>query len=171
MLYLLLKYTFTMQFTNETIRREDRLLSETESLALLRKGEYGVLSMVSTEGEGYGIPLSYAWDGRHTLYAHCAPVGKKMDCLAANAQVSFCVVGHTEVIPGKFTTAYESVIVKGTAHTTLSLEEKLKALELILDKYSPQFKEMGMKYAEKSFSRTAFIKVEAETLSGKCKRI
>lgn len=39
-----------MKYTNDAIRRKDRLLEEEQALLLLRKGEYGVLSMQTQEG-------------------------------------------------------------------------------------------------------------------------
>lgn len=159
-----------MNYTNETIRRQDRLLPQTEALELLLTGEYGVLSMVDTDGDGYGIPLSYAWDSGQYIYFHCAPQGLKLDNLTANKGVSFCVIGHTKVVPDKFTTQYESIIIKGSVVLTLSDDEKLKALELILDKYSPNDKESGLKYTEKSLHRTAIIRLYIDSISGKCKR-
>lgn len=158
-----------MNYTNETIRRQDRLLSESDAINLLRVGEYGVLSMVSTNATGYGIPISYAWDGENAIYFHCAPLGKKLDNLAANNKASLCVVGHTKVLSDKFTTKYESIIVKGSVCLTLPDDEKMKALEMILDKYSTNDKLGGIKYAEKSCHRTAIIRLDIESLSGKCK--
>jgi uncharacterized protein len=48
-------------------------------------------------------------------------------------------------------------------------KERMKALELLLDKYSPNDKETGMKYAEKSFSRTEVIRLDVVEWSGKKK--
>jgi hypothetical protein len=47
----------------------------------------------------------------------------------------------------------------------------MKALELIIDKYSPGDKEVGLKYAQKSFDRTEIIRLDIEKWSGKCKKI
>jgi len=157
-----------MNYNNDSVRRQDRLLSEEEAVALLRVGEFGVLSMVSEQSGGYGIPLSFAFDGE-VIYFHCAPEGEKLKALAANNRVSFCVIGKTRVIPNQFTTAYESVLVNGTVALDLSDSEKLHALELILDKYSPDDKAVGMKYAEKSFQRPCVIRLDIASVSGKCK--
>lgn len=157
-----------MNYNNQPIRRQDRLLSETEATALLKNGEYGFLSLVSENNSGYGIPLSYAFE-EDKIYFHCAPEGEKLRALAQNNRVSFCVVGTTKVISNKFTTAYQSVLAKGTLHTGLSDEEKMHALELILDKYSPNDKVIGLKYAEKSFHRTEIMRLDIQSVSGKCK--
>lgn len=85
-----------MIYDNSGVRRQDRLLTEAEARGLLAAGEYGVLSMCDG-GEAYGIPVSYVWDGAESLYIHCAPEGRKLRCLEAAPQVSFCVTGRTHV--------------------------------------------------------------------------
>lgn len=163
-----------MKYNNDNIRRQDRLLAEDEARELLCTGEYGVLSMISgTEGKAraYGIPVNYVWDGDDTLYIHCAKEGRKLRCIGQNACVSFCVVGQTHVVPNKFTTAYQSVVLECRAETGLSEDERRRALRMILEKYSPDYVEVGMTYAERSFARTEVIRLSALTWSGKSKRM
>lgn len=159
-----------MEYNNDTVRRQDRLLPEENAVNLLRNGEYGFLSMTTENGKSYGIPLNYVWDGESIIYIHCAPDGKKLKAISAHPDVSFCVVGKTKVVPNQFTTGYESIVLTATAHTELSPEEKWKALRLLVDKYSPEFKEIGDKYIEKSFHRTAVIRLDVTEMSGKTKR-
>jgi len=160
-----------MKYTNETVRRQDRLMSETRALELLRSSEYGVLSMVTEEGLPYGIPINYVWDGGNSIYIHCAPEGKKLRALAKNSHVTFCIIGNVNLLPGKFTTEYESVVLYGEARTGLTAEERMKALHLLINKLSADFKELGDKYAHQSFHRTEIIRVDFETFSGKCKHV
>ncbi len=163
-----------MEYNIHDIRRQDRLLPYEEAVLLLRTGEYGVLSMIDNKADqkmAYGVPVSFAWDGKESLYIHCAPEGRKLRCLGKNTNVSFCVTGKTKVIPDKFTTAYQSIILECHAETGLPEDERRKALRLILEKYSPDHVETGMKYAERSFGRTEVIKLTTIKWSGKCKRI
>jgi hypothetical protein len=53
----------------------------------------------------------------------------------------------------------------------LTAEERRKALSLLLDKLSPNDKEVGMMYAEKSFHRVEIIRMEIKEYSGKCKKL
>ncbi len=159
-----------MKYSNDKVRRQDRLLDETEATELLRGGEYGVLSMNDGEGGAYGIPINYVWDGAGAIYLHCAPEGRKLRYIAGRAKVSFCVVGETEVVSDKFTTAYRSIILDCRACTGLPEKERMRALELLLDKYSPGDKAMGMKYAAGSFHRTEIVRLDIVEWSGKCKR-
>ena len=160
-----------MKFTNEYIRRQDRLLDEQHSLEILQEGEFGVLSMQTEDGKGaYGIPLNYVWNGEQSIYVHCAPKGRKLNCINICNHVSFCIVGRTKVIPEKFTTAYESVVLECAAHIGLDDNERKNALSYFIGKYCPDLKEIGMMNAEKSFHRTEIIRLDILQISGKSKR-
>ena len=100
---------------------------------------------------------------------HGAPEGKKLDSIRQHPQVSFCVVGKTHVVSNKFTTAYESIVVQCKAQVGLSADERMHALKLILEKYSPDDLTIGLKYAEKSFYRTEIIRLDLYEYSGKQK--
>ena len=41
------------------LRRKDRAITEEESVALLNKAEYGVLSTAAENGKPYGVPLNF----------------------------------------------------------------------------------------------------------------
>ncbi|HJL70970.1 MAG TPA: pyridoxamine 5'-phosphate oxidase family protein, partial [Anaerolineales bacterium] len=94
------------------LRRKDRAITEEEAKALLNKAEYGVLSTVAENGKPYGVPLNFCIVD-HSIYFHCAVEGQKIDNIKQNKSVSFCTIGNTEILPDKFSTKYESVIVSG----------------------------------------------------------
>ena len=160
-----------MIYSNADVRRQDRLLTEESAILLLTKGEYGMLSMQAENGGAYAVPISFVWDGVRSVYFHCAKEGRKLRCIELCNRVSFCVVGRTQVIPDKFTTEYESIILDCKAFIDLPAEERMKAFGLILDKYSTEDKAAGMKYAEKSFDKTEIVRLDIEKWSGKCKTV
>ncbi|MBU2556091.1 MAG: pyridoxamine 5'-phosphate oxidase family protein [Bacteroidetes bacterium] len=160
-----------MIFSNSEVRRQDRLMDESAARILLQNGEYGILSLCCEDSEVYGLPINYAWDGKESIYLHCAQEGRKLRCIDENPNVSFCVVGRTQVISDKFTTEYESIILRCLATRQLSKDIKMKALSLLLDKYSPMDKATGIEYAENSFDRTEIIRLEIRHWSGKCKKL
>ena len=159
-----------IRYDNTAVRRQDRLLEEERALELLRTAEYGTLSMIDEEGLPYGIPVNYVWDGKDSLYIHCAPVGKKLRAVSAHPKVSFSIVGRVNLLPSKFTTEYESLVLKGTVHLGLPEEERMRALILLMEKLSPDDVEVGKKYAEKSFFRTEILRIDITEYSGKTKR-
>ena len=149
-----------MKYVNDRIRRQDRLMDEERAIELLREGEYGVLSMVS-EDMGYGIPVNFVWDGDHSIYIHCAPTGRKVSSHRGKPKGFVVYHGKVNLLPRNFTTEYESAIFFGEAHIHLSEEEKMHALHLLIDKLSPDFKELGDKYAHMSFHRVEIIRVDS----------
>jgi nitroimidazol reductase NimA-like FMN-containing flavoprotein (pyridoxamine 5'-phosphate oxidase superfamily) len=150
------------------IRRSDRALSQEQAMEILFNGEYGILSTVSSDGQPYGIPVSFSFNS-NAIFFHSAVKGHKLENLAANSRVSFCVVGKTEILPGEFGTRYESAIVFGKA-IELTDTEKLVGLNEIVKKYSPDFLEEGQVYIENNAKKARVYKIEIEAISGKAKR-
>ena len=147
------------------MRREDRKMTDAEAQALLNRGEYGILATVDENGRPQGTPLNYVVaDG--CLYFHCAIEGTKLQNITANPRVGFTVVGNTEVLPDKFATNYESVMVAGLA-TVVGDTEKITALEELLHKYSPDFIESGRAYIERAKSSTVVVRIDIESITGK----
>lgn len=150
------------------MRRQDRKMTDKEAIELLIKGEYGVLSTIGKDLYAYGVPLSYAYvDG--AIYFHCANEGQKLDNINDNNKVSFCVVADTRVIPEKFTTNFESVIVFGKAQISLD-DEKRKGLLALVEKYSPDFIEKGTAYMNSDINKTTVFKIDIEHISGKARK-
>lgn len=152
----------------KTMRRADRLISENEAKEILIREEYGILSTTDKEGKPYGIPLNYVFIDNN-LYFHSALEGSKLVNISENPYVSFTVVGKTRVLPDKFGTLYESVLIEGVTEE-VTLEKKQLVLESFLKKYSPDFMENGLAYIEKLFTKTAVIKIKIISLSGKSRR-
>ena len=150
------------------IRRAERAIPQQEAIEILQKGEYGVLSTVSEDGQPYGVPVSYSY-ADNALYFHCAVEGHKLENLTANNRVSFCVVGKTEILPDMFATRYESAIVFGKA-LELTGDEKKHGLVKLLKKYSSDYLEEGRLYIEADAERTRVYKIVIESLSGKSRK-
>ncbi|KAK2946308.1 putative pyridoxamine 5'-phosphate oxidase family protein [Blattamonas nauphoetae] len=147
------------------MRRRDRALPDEWTWHLIQNSLYGVLSMVSTDNGGYGVPISYAVDGREALYFHGAIKGRKLDNLRQNPKASFCIVGRVETLPEEFSTRFESVIVFGTL-TECTGEDKIKGLELIKRKYSPENVEKGIN-CRSSPDAVCVFKLEISQVTGK----
>ncbi|WP_283607110.1 pyridoxamine 5'-phosphate oxidase family protein [Faecalispora anaeroviscerum] len=151
----------------QEMRRKDRILSPESTELLLQKGEYGVLSTMGEEYP-YGVPVSYVYESG-AVYIHCAIVGSKLENIVRNSKVSFCVVGQTQVLPGDFTTNYESVVLFGNAQEVFA-EEKQRALELLVHKYSPDFLQKGLDYIKNADSRVKVVKITTNHLTGKSRK-
>ncbi len=150
------------------MRRKDREVSIKESIDLLKNAEYGVLSTASEDGRPYGVPLNFCFINS-CIYFHCALEGHKIDNIEQNKYVSFCVVGRTKILPEEFATEYESAIAFGECKEVFG-EEKHRALEGLLSKYSPQFMDKGKRYIDKFGNKTRVFKIEITELTGKARR-
>ena len=127
--------------------------------------------MIDLDGKPYGVPVNFVWDGVDSIYFHCATEGKKIDILECYDYVSFCVVGNVNLLPGQFTTEYESIILDCEVTIPTGDEERLYAIELFLKKFAPNDFDTGMKYAHKSLSRTCIVRLDILTWSGKTKKV
>ena len=150
------------------MRRKDIELEITETIEILKKCNYGILSTIGENGYAYGVPVSYVYIN-NDIYFHSAMQGQKLDNLINNNKVSFCVVGETCILPDKFSTKYESVIIFGRANEIYDDEKNVVMLE-ILNKYSKEYLEKGKEYIKNAGSKVKVIKISIEHISGKARR-
>jgi uncharacterized protein len=150
------------------MRRKDREMTAEETLKLLAAAEYGVMTVVGRNGYPHPVPMSYAWkDG--AIWLHCAKAGSKLDDIRADAKVSFCVVGNTEVLPEKFSTNYSSAIVFGDIAEVSGKEAEAGLLALV-EKYSPGFLAEGKAYVSRAASDTCVLRIDVRHMTGKARR-
>ena len=173
------------------MRRKDRQMPLHFANQVIDKAQYGVVSMIDQENSPYGVPLSIVRSG-DVLYFHSAKQGRKVDVLANNAKVTVVFVGDKRVpenysydeleemnsdaskavklISSVFTTEFESAIVTGVVVMVEDEAEKIAAMRLICEKYTPN----KMKYFDTAINaglgRTNVYKVEMETISAKRKK-
>lgn len=121
------------------MRRFNQQLPAVEAVRILRKGKYCVMAVSGDEGYPYAVPVNYVYDGT-AIFIHSAAQGHKIDALRRNPKCTLCVVDKDDVIPEEFTSYFRSVIVFGKAHFVETTDEKIAALRLLGDKYSPGIK-------------------------------
>lgn len=153
----------------KSLRREDRRLDDAAAMALLKRGEYGILSTSDKSNRPYGIPVNYVVI-EESLFFHCATEGQKLENITANQEVSFCVVGKTEPIPEKFSTRYESVVVTGKAEVIDDHALKKNALRALVAKYAPEHIVAGDVYIDKLMDQTTVVNVSIEHMAGKARK-
>ena len=81
-------------------------------------------------------------------------------------------VSASSGIPGSFRKgSLPSTGAFGTVACSLPESERLSALDLLVDKYSADFKDIAAKYIAGSFHRTEILRLDIEHLSGKHKEL
>ena len=91
------------------------------------------------DNEPYVVPMNYGYtmeDGKLTLYLHSAVRGKKLDMIRANPKVFFemdCDRKPFEGnLPCQYGLSYSSLMGRGTAHIVEDVEEKKKAMSILM---------------------------------------
>jgi hypothetical protein len=151
---------------NRSMRLKVRQMSQKSAIELLERGEYGVLSSVDEDGQPYGVPVNYVFDGTGSIYFHCAREGHKLDNLRSNPRVSFTIVGNHQIMDWKFSTAYESVILFGTAEEVEG-NEKYQGLKMLAQKFSPNYMDEFEKDIEKAMIPTIVFRIKIRQITGK----
>lgn len=160
------------EYNNDNMRRSDRTLEQAQAHEIIRSAPWCVMSMVEQRcfaSSGYGVPMNFVWDGAQHIYMHCATSGHKLECIDHCAEVSLCIVGQTQIIEEEFTTNFQSVIIRGEIVRHLDDIERLKALGMLVDKYSPKHKSAGEKLSKELLHRTEILRLNIESISGKNK--
>lgn len=173
------------------MRRKDREMGKDFAIEIIDKSDYGILSMVGEDGRPYGLPLSLVREGEN-LYFHSAIDGKKVRALAKNPRVSIAFVGRVNVpdlytreeldglaedrskffslISKVFTTEFESALVEGRADLVEGEEERVRAMRLICEKYTPSKMDYFDLAIESGLSRVNIYRVKIEEIRAKRKK-
>ena len=151
------------------MRRKDKeITDQSEIEAIIAQSLVCRLAMADENGP-YIVPLCFGYH-KNTLYFHSAVRGKKIDILRNNPRVCFEFDSDCEIQSGetacKFGMKYRSVIGFGTAIFIDDPNDKRKALDVITANYTDgQFT-----YTDEVIRKTAVIKVDIDTLTGKSSR-
>ncbi|MDE5629771.1 MAG: pyridoxamine 5'-phosphate oxidase family protein [Muribaculaceae bacterium] len=147
------------------MRRFKQQLDVAAAEAILLQAGNGILSLVGIDGEPYGVPISFTFDGERYIYFHSAVKGYKIDCIKSNPNCSFCVVGQDLIVPEEFTSYFRSVIVNGTIQILSEHDEILKGLKLLCEKYSPGIDPTSE--ISKCINHVAVLRLDIENITGK----
>lgn len=149
------------------MRRKKQLLSDAESIAILKNSTSGVLSLIGDDGYPYGVPISYVYNNGK-LFFHSAINGHKIDAITDSNKASFTVICQDKIMPEEFTTYFRSVIAFGKVRILDNYEDKMQAISMIANRYSPcADKESLEKEISKGFNHMHIIEFTIEHLTGK----
>ena len=152
------------------MRRKDREMPGEFALAIADKCAYSVMATVNPDGTPYCIPLSMARESEW-LYFHCAKEGQKIDNLRYGNRVCVSCVGDVKITSGDFSTEFESAIINGTATEVTGREEKINALRLICERYTPDDMPAFDEAVRRSLDLTGIWKIHIDGISGKRKKL
>ena len=119
-------------------KRELQITDENQVRAILDEAKVLHLGLC-VDNEPYVVPMNYGYtmeEGRLTFYLHGALRGKKLDMIRANNRV-FVELDCNRVPfesdkPCQYGLGYSSVMGRGTATVVDDVEEKMKALTVLM---------------------------------------
>ena len=149
-----------------TMRRSKQVLSQEDCVEVLNRGTSGVLAVSGDDEYPYAVPLSYVY-ADNKIFFHCAKSGHKLDAIARNSKVSFCVVDEDQIVPEEYTTYFRSVIAFGKARVLQDEAEKRNAIEKLAAKYSPDDEGGRLAEIDKEFKALCMVEIAIDHLSGK----
>ncbi len=150
-------------------RRELEVTDQNEILSVL--DECKVLYLGLADGEQpYVVPMNYGYTYENEtliLYLHGAKEGYKYDVIRGNQKVSFAMACNVEPFEGKvacqYGMTYFSVMGKGVAEITEDVEEKIKALSILMKTQTDK----DFEFNDKLVSIVNVIKITVDTFSAK----
>lgn len=148
------------------MNKVERQLSREDTLALLKKGDHGTLSVNGDDGYPYATPVNYIMV-EDKLYIHSAPYGYKIECLEKSKKCCFSAIISSEIVPSKITASFESVVMTGDVVFVEDQAEKRAALEAFVTQKHPGFEEVGFRMIEKQIDKTAVLRIDPTALTGK----
>ena len=148
------------------MRRKDKKLSDSEAVRMLKQLSYCTLALQGDDGYTYSVPVSFAYAGGK-IFFHSATEGKKYDSILKNNKISFSAVEKGDVKPAEFTTHYKSVVGFGEIKLLENKAEILHAMELILEKYSPDYMKEGKDYIERAWGRFYAYEIDIHHMTAK----
>lgn len=154
-------------------RREREITDIYEILDIIKKAKVIHLGL-SDEGWPYVVPMNYGYEyaeGKLSFYLHGATKGYKYDVLEKNPKVSFAL--ETDLIPfeGKvacqYGMAYQSVMGRGYGTLVTDVEEKGKALSLLMKQQTGK----DFTFDEKLVSIVNVIRIDVKEFTAKARKL
>lgn len=151
-------------------KQNKRITDESVLIDLLKTCHTGRLGTVGADGWPMVKPLNFVYH-EGCIYFHCALQGEKLDHITGDNRVCFevdlplALIQGTMTNPCRIECLYRSVIVRGRAVIVKDQDERIWALDLLMEKYQP---EGGYgPYLEEKLALTCIVRIDIVDLSGK----
>jgi nitroimidazol reductase NimA-like FMN-containing flavoprotein (pyridoxamine 5'-phosphate oxidase superfamily) len=134
------------------MRRKDKFVADRAWMeSVLKEAQVAVIALCTPDGDPYAFPIGYGYEDG-ALYLHGAPVGLKNDLIAENPRASFNVYAGACLVRGEtgaeFSFDYRSVTGFGHIEEIKELEEKNRALSILMRQYDGPHEDMTYERAK-----------------------
>ena len=150
-------------------KRERQITDEAQIMAILDAGKVLHLGL-AVDNEPYVVPMNYGYtkeNGKLVVYLHSATRGKKLDMIRANPKVFFEIdcdlVPFEGELPCQYGLSYSSVMGKGVARIVDDVEEKKKAMSILMKTQTQK----DFTFEDRLVSIVAVIRIDVEAYTAK----
>lgn len=155
------------------MRRKDREVTDTKSIADFIAKEQILRIAFYDEGDIYIVPINYGYsfDNQYTFYFHGAKAGRKYELAKKTPKVGFEIDGNYTLLTDEaacdFSATFQSVVGTGTLSIVENTEEKLKGLNAIMKQTTSKEE---WYYSKEMLEAVAVFRLDVEKMSCKAKR-
>ena len=108
------------------LTRKKQQLTLNECKEILKNEVRGVLAVNGDDGYPYALPINFYFDEENNkIYFHSGKVGHKLDAIAKNNKVSFCVYDKGYRKDGHWSLNIKSVIIFGHIYIVTEWKDDL----------------------------------------------
>ena len=150
-------------------KRERQITDPDQIRDILDRGKVLHLGLCAND-EPYVVPMNYGYtmeNGKLIVYLHSAVRGKKLDMIAANPNVFFAIdcdiVPFEGVMPCQYGVTYSSVMGKGVAQIVEDVEEKKKAMSILMKTQTGK----DFSFVDRLVSIVAVIRIDVSEYTAK----
>ena len=150
-------------------KRERQITDEAQITAILDAGKVLHLGL-AVDNEPYVVPMNYGYtkeNGKLVVYLHSAVRGKKLDMIRANPKVFFEIdcdlVPFEGELPCQYGLSYSSVMGKGVARIVDDVEEKKKAMSILMKTQTQK----EFTFEDRLVSIVAVIRIDVDAYTAK----
>ena len=150
-------------------KRERQIFDPEQIKAILDTAKVLHLGL-AVDNEPYVVPMNYGYlmeDGKLTLYLHSAVLGKKLDMIRANPNVFIEMdcdrMPFEGEKPCQYGLAYASVMGRGTAVIVEDVEEKKKAMSVLMKTQTGK----DFAFEDRLVSMVAVIRIDVSEYTAK----
>ena len=154
---------------NGLTRREREITDINKILEILDNAKVLHLGLVDGD-EPYVVPMNYGYiyeNEKLTIYLHGARRGRKIDVIKSNPKVFFeaeyGIVPFEGEVACKYGITYSSIMGRGKAEIVEDVEEKMKALSILMKTQTGK----DFEFNEKLVSVVAVIRIDVSDFTAK----
>lgn len=147
------------------MRRFKQEIPRQECIDILKEQPRGVLAVYGEDGYPYAFPMDYLYMDEK-IYFHCAKEGHKLDAIAADNRVSFCVMDEGFRRDGEWALNIKSIVIFGRVKRIDDVNETLKIARQLGLKYYPTAESVEEEI-NKAIARVQILELSIDHMTGK----